>query len=130
MAADRPIGGKFESWRRFVVRLTACVFLVQAVGLFAVPPHARQTVAGVAAMQSMPDCPQHPHRQNNRDGQGDQACPMCQTLGCALAGAALPATEFGASERLIGKLRIEASAPSRAASRLQSAQPRGPPALA
>jgi hypothetical protein len=129
LAADRPIGGKFESWRRFVVRLTACVFLFQAVGLFAVPPHARQTDVAGAAMQSMPDCPHHPRQQNQHDGNDDSACPMCQTLGCALAGAAVPALEDGASERLIGRLRIEASAPSRAAPRIQSAQPRGPPAL-
>jgi hypothetical protein len=125
LAAGRAHGGKFEVWRRFVVRLAACVFLFQTVALFAAPPHPRQIGA---AMQSMADCPHHRrHQQKDSRDHGESGCPMCQALGCALEGAVALAFDFKASERLIGQLRIVASAPSRATPRLQSASPRGPP---
>lgn len=114
--------------RALVARLIALAFLLQAIGLFAAPAPARSAASSrsaVVAMAAAPHCPHHAPSQN--DGGKSDACPMCQALGCALAGAAAPAPVHSFRMAEIGALAppISQPAPKMAPRLIVSA--RGPP---
>jgi hypothetical protein len=119
--------------RAWLARLMAFVFVLQSIGLFLAPARPASAemgaeMAGASAM-AMPDCPHH-HAQGKGGGHGSSdSCPMCQMLGCALAGAPLPALVAGVNERLLVILSIPATSLSPRAPPLQSPPPRGPPIL-
>jgi hypothetical protein len=115
--------------RAWLVRLMALVFALQTVGLFLTPARPALTAEAGMAEMAMPDCPRH-----SKQGKGDEhgtsdSCPMCQMLGCALAGAPLPDLIARANQRLIGLLAPPAPQLSPRAPPLQSPPPRGPPVL-
>jgi hypothetical protein len=115
--------------RAWLVRLMALVFALQSVCLFLSPARPALAAEADMAAMAMPDCPHH-----NKQGKGDHhgasdSCPMCQTLGCALAGAPLSGLVARANERLIGLLALPAPRSSPRAPPRQSPPPRGPPVL-
>jgi hypothetical protein len=118
-----------DFWRAWLVRLTALVFVLQSVGLFAAPARPTQVVtlataqADAPAME-MPDCPHHKKQGHGHEQGKSESCPMCQTLG-----AALPGIVKRPGERLIGLLAIPAPQLAPRAPPLQSPPPRGPPVL-
>ena len=89
-------------WRAWVARLVALAFLLQAVGSFAAPP-CHMTMGRAVAKADHGATP--PHRRANRSGghtdRGSDSCPMCQALGCALAGARPPVVVARAAARVI-----------------------------
>jgi hypothetical protein len=107
----------------------AFVFALQSVGLFLTP--ARTALAAEAGMaeMAMPDCPHHNQQGKGHDHGSSDSCPLCQKLGCALAGVPLPDSIARANERLIGVLALPAAQLSPRAPPLQSPPPRGPPVL-
>jgi hypothetical protein len=120
--------------RAWLVRLMALVFALQTVGLFLAPARlaltAQVDVAEVdTAEMAMPDCPHHSKQGKGHEHGTSDSCPMCQTLGCALAGASLPELIARANQRLIGLLAPPAPQLSPRAPPLQSPPPRGPPVL-
>jgi hypothetical protein len=121
---------RMGSWRRLVVCLAAFAFACQVIGLFAAAPRAVTAGPSVerAAAIAMADCPHH-HGKGPAHHDDAGGCPMCQAIGCALAGA--PAIDMVAlpDERLIGILSVSVAIfPSREKLSL-AANPRGPPAL-
>lgn len=119
---------KRETFRRaWLVRLIALVFALQSIGLFLTP--ARTAIAAEVEMagMAMPDCPHHDKQGKSHDHGSSESCPMCQTLGCALAGAPLPDLVARANQRLIGLLALPSPQLSPRAPPLQSPPPRGPP---
>jgi hypothetical protein len=78
--------------------------------------------------EGMIDCPHHrAHGKDPGHSHGSDGCPMCQTLGCALAGAPLVGLVARSNEILIGLLSAPApSMPPRAPPR-EDSRPRGPP---
>ena len=125
-----PEDKRGDFWRTWVVRLTAFVFILQSVGLFAAPARAgRLPEAAAVAEMAMPDCPHHKsHGKGHGQGSPD-SCPMCQALGFALAGAPLPRFVEGFDRRLIGPLAAPGPRLPPRPPTLQSPPPRGPPAL-
>jgi hypothetical protein len=119
-------------WRAWLARLTALVFVLQSVGLFMAPARVAPAAAeaGQLAMAWTVDCAHHHSQGEAPDHARSHACPMCQTLGCALAGAALPAQVGSAGARLIGLLAIPAPRLPPPAPPLQTPPARGPPVLA
>jgi hypothetical protein len=115
--------------RAWLVRLMALVFALQTVGLFLAPARPALTAEVDMAEMAMPDCPHHSKQGKGRDHGTSDSCPMCQTLGCALAGAPLPDLAARANQRLIGLLALPAPQLSPRAPRLQTPPPRGPPVL-
>jgi hypothetical protein len=117
--------------RAWLVRAMALVFALQSVGLFLVPTRPASAMAEQPAMaaMAMPDCPHHKQQGKDHDQGSSDSCPMCQTLGCALAGAPLPGLVARVNERLIGLLALPAPQLSPRAPPLQSPPPRGPPVL-
>jgi hypothetical protein len=125
----RPI----DSWRRLVVCLAALALILQGLSLFAqssAAPGPGSAGATPSVHQAMVNCPLHNTGGKapiHRDDSG--GCPMCQTLGFALAGAPAIALAPLSSERLLGILAIPvAEFPPREKTRY-AAHPRGPPAL-
>jgi hypothetical protein len=126
--------GRENSWRTWLVRLTALVFVLQSVGLFAAPSLAAPGVTFLAGQadapgMAMPDCPHHKMPGHRHDHDSSGACPMCQTLGFALADAPPPGLVARANQRLIGLLSVPAPQLPPRAPPLQSPPPRGPPVL-
>jgi hypothetical protein len=125
--------------RAWLVRLMALVFALQTMGLFLAPARpaltaqvdmAQVDVAQVdVAEMAMPDCPHHSKQGKGHEHGTSDSCPMCQTLGCALAGAPLPDLVARADQRLIGLLAVPAPQLSPRAPPLQTPPPRGPPVL-
>jgi hypothetical protein len=117
-------------WKRAVVFLAAFAFLLQGLGLFA--QSARATAGETSSIQeAMADCPHHQHTSGKAPVQRDDSggCPMCQALGCALAGAQALDLDTLCCERLLGILSIPATEiPERQRARY-AAHPRGPPLL-
>ena len=118
-------------WRSWLARLTALVFILQSVGLFMAPERVAPAAAATAqpAVNLTVDCAHHHSQGKAPDHARSHACPMCQTLGCALAGASLPAQVGRAGARLIGLLAIPASHLPPPAPSLQTPPARGPPVL-
>jgi hypothetical protein len=87
-----------------------------------------RAVADDAAM-AMPDCPHHKSQGGGHDHGSSDSCPMCQMLGCALAGAPLPALVARANERLYVLLPLPARHVPPRAPPLQTPPARGPPVL-
>ncbi|WP_298358755.1 hypothetical protein, partial [Rhodoblastus sp.] len=89
-------------WRAWFAGLVALVFLLQAVGSFAAPP-CHMAMGRAVAKVDHGATP--PHRRPNRaDGHAHGApdsCPMCQALGCALAGARPPVVVARGAARVI-----------------------------
>jgi hypothetical protein len=122
-----------EGWKRAVVFLVAFAFVLQGLGLFAQGARAfspARLVATSSTLEAMAICL---HRDAggetpvHRDDSG--GCPICQTLGCALAGAPMLDLDALCCERLLGILSIPAlDIPERQRARY-AAHPRGPPSL-
>jgi hypothetical protein len=116
--------------RAWLARLMALVFALQTVGLFLPPAGAAPAAAGMAA--AIADCPHHrpsghvPGQHDHENSQSD-SCPMCQSLGCALAGAAPPVLTLALADRLIGPMVAKTTRGAPSAPPLQSPPPRGPP---
>jgi hypothetical protein len=113
--------------RAWLVRLMALVFALQSFGLFLAPARTALAAGADMAEMAMPDCPHHDKQGKSHDHGSSDSCPMCQTLGCALAGAPLPDLVARANQRLIGLLALPAPQLSPRAPPLQSPPPRGPP---
>jgi hypothetical protein len=126
-------------WRRYVVRAVLLVFLVQCFGAFATSPRNVLNISNVSEdptlsrlgaihADAMIDCPHH-----KADGEGSghshqsDGCPMCQMLGCALAGAPPVSLIARSNERLVGLLSTPAPSMPPRAPPLEDARPRGPP---
>jgi hypothetical protein len=129
LARRRKQANSEHFWRAWLVRLTALVFVLQVVGLFAAPARPAPAGADSVAEMGMPDCPHHSAHGKGHDNGAPDSCPMCQTLGFALAGASLPSLVTRANERLIGLLAVPAPQAAPRAPPLQSPPPRGPPVL-
>jgi hypothetical protein len=115
--------------RTWLVRLMALVFALQTVGLFLAPARPALTAEVDMAEMAMPDCPHHGKQGKGHEHGTSDSCPMCQTLGCALAGAPLPDLVARANQRLIGLLALPAPQLSPRSPPLQTPPPRGPPVL-
>ncbi len=118
-------------WRAWTARLVALVFVLQSVGLFLAPGRPAAFPAGASAM-AMADCPHHHPGGHHHHGQGDDSsdsCPMCQSLGCALASAATPAFVLRVEERLIVLVALPAPQWSPRTAPLPTPPARGPPSL-
>lgn len=146
MARGSNSQGRRTDWRALVARAILLVFLAQCFGLFATSP--RNAAEGSASSlisatdaegmvaEGMVDCPHHRAGGKARDsgkapGSSHESggCPMCQMLGCALAGAPAAGLVVRSNERLIGLLSAPAPAmPPRAPPR-EDSRPRGPPVL-
>jgi hypothetical protein len=132
-----------RGWRLWAVRLVACAFIVQTIGLFAAsaPPaassvsHAEHMGSAKAPMSSMSskameNCPIHrAHGKPGESKKQDDACPMCQTLGCALPGAVVVGLTALPGERLIGLLAVAQPPAAPRAPPQRDSRPRGPPAF-
>ncbi len=124
-----------------VVGLAALALILQGLSLFA--PMARLSPAEAAFVQlsSLPGAnnagtilclnvgaedagtaPVHHHPSG--------ACPMCQLIGCSLAGADAPAKPLLLDQRVAYALQLLQADSAPRAALLIAAKPRGPPALA
>jgi hypothetical protein len=130
-----------EFWRTWLVRLTALVFALHSVSVFAPPARLALSPTTILAQPQashvdmvshvdMPDCPDHKKPCHKHEHDSSNSCPMCRTLGCALAGAALDDFIAGVHRRLIGRLVIASPTARPPEVRLQSPPPRGPPSFA
>lgn len=120
--SDRRPKRSENVWRALVARLVALAFALQAIGLFAAPPRPQVEAPALVAMAAG-HCPHHaPHSTD--DGE---SCPMCQALGCALAGAPPPlaALVFRAAE--IGALAPPVARPAPKTAPRRALFARGPP---
>jgi hypothetical protein len=137
---------RFGCWRRIVAGFAVAALILQSLTLFAPAARGNAPVdAALAALSSLPGtklaglilcitaddgdlsgkAPGKPpiHRHD------PAACPMCQTLGCGLAGAQAIDLDTLYRERLLGILSIPAlGIPPRQRARY-AAHPRGPPLL-
>jgi hypothetical protein len=121
---------KRDNFRRaWLVRLMAFVFALQSVGLFLAPARTAPAAEAGMAEMAMPDCPHHNQQGKGHDHGSSDSCPLCQNLGCALAGVPSPDLVARANQRLIGVLALPAAQLSPRAPPLQSPPPRGPPVL-
>ncbi|WP_298358758.1 hypothetical protein, partial [Rhodoblastus sp.] len=85
-----------------MARLAALVFLLQGFGLFAAAPRAMATGDAFVAASSIaaPGCAHQTPSDGHAHGAPD-SCPMCQALGCALAGARPPVVVARGAARVI-----------------------------
>jgi hypothetical protein len=107
--------------------------ILQGLSLFAQSSAALGPGSAGAASsvhQAMVNCPLHKTGGKTPVHSGDSGgCPLCQTLGFALAGAPVIALMALSCERLLGILAIPRQAfPPREKTRY-AAHPRGPPTL-
>lgn len=124
LSARQP-GRSEDLWRALVVRLIALVFALQAIGLFAAAPRPHVEGPALAAMAAAPHCPHHAPSPAH-DGKSD-ACPMCQALGCALAGAPPPVAVAHFRSAHIGALAAPVAQPAPKTAPRRNALARGPP---
>jgi hypothetical protein len=129
--------GREIQWRGWLARLTALVFALQAVGLFLGPAPSAPGAASKSSMSAMsamadmasPPCPHHSSSHKGHDHGSSDSCPMCQSLGCALAAALPPILVVRADERLIGLLAVPAQHAPPPAWPWRSPPARGPPVI-
>jgi hypothetical protein len=128
-AVTRAERAKFGGgWRLWAVRLVLCAFVLQSVGLFAVSSSKSAGPVAAAATMGVPNCLHHgASRQDQQKPAQDEGCPVCQTIGCALAGAPIVALTALPGEKLIGLLAAAQPEAPPAAPPRQDARPRGPP---
>lgn len=130
------------AWRRRVVGFAALALILQGLSLFTPAARLSSAEAAFAALSSLPGAasagtilclnggaddgsskaPVHHHDSG--------ACPMCQLIGCSLAGAPAPAPLLRLEQRLAFALPLPLGETAPRAPPRIAAKPRGPPALA